>query len=238
MRMVPAAAFGASIWPHMTKRFLRYALTPLVACACSISPRAANAQIAVGITVGPSVQPNGDSDAPRLRPGLGGTTIGGVTFLDAALGNHLSLGGEVSLGTDLKGGQIRSTSTALTGLSTRHRDTVFSGVLKVKMARALKAQIDGIVGVGASWRHTVRYGTFRSLVVPFTSAPVNETLSNAVLATTVGVDTMLNVSPRTAMLFTLRLHLLNDDDRDPSGFVRRGVESSILRFGGGALIRF
>ena len=222
----------------MMTRVIRPAMPALIIWATLISPRAAHAQIGAGLTIGPSLQQKGDSDPINLGSGLGGTTVGGVTFLDAALGSHLSLGGEVSLGSDLKGGQVRLTPIGITSLSTRHKDTVFSGVLKGKIARASKAQIDGTVGLGASWRHTVRYGTSRSLVPPLTSSPVNETLSNAVFATTVGLDTMLNVSPRTAMLFTMRFHLLNDDDRDPSGFVRRGVESSIFRFGGGALIRF
>ena len=37
---------------------------------------------------------------------------------------------------------------------------------------------------------------------------------------------------------TNRFHLLKDDDRDESGVVRRGVASTIFRFGGGARFRF
>jgi hypothetical protein len=167
-----------------------------------------------GLTAGLSSQSEGASDPPDLRPGLGGTSLGGVTFLDAALGSRFSLGGEVSLGADIKGSQARRSIDGITNLSTRHSDTVFSGVAKIKVAQASKAQVNAILGLGTSWRHTVRYGTFRSVVTPITSTPVEETLSNAVFATTVGLDTMLNISPRTSMLFTARLHLLNDDDRD------------------------
>jgi hypothetical protein len=213
----------------MAKRFLRPTLPTLMACVCLTIPRLAAAQIAAGVTAGLSSQQGS---------GRGGTTIGGVTFLDASLGDRFSLGGEASLGAGIKGEERRSTSAGIADLSSRHHDTIFSGVVKANVARAFRAQIDGTLGLGASWRHTVRKGTFRSLVIPGSSAPVEETLSNAVFATTVGFDAMLNFSPRTSMLFTARLHLLNDDDRDASGAVQRGVGSSIFRVGGGALIRF
>jgi hypothetical protein len=92
-------------------------------------------------------------------------------------------------------------------------------------------------GVGAGWRHTNRHGTFRSDLPPFSTAAVEQTLSNAVLATTIGFDGAVVVSPRTALLWTGRFHVLNDDDREPSGVVRRGVGSTIFRFGGGARLR-
>ena len=192
-------------------------------------PHLAQAQIAVGVTAGLSSQDQSNRNT--------GTTLGGVTFLDAALGDRFSLGGEVSLGANIRGQQTRRTSTGITTLASQHRDTIFSGVAKVKVAQALRAQVDATVGTGVSWRHTVRHGTFRSFP-PLSSAPVDETLSNAVFATTLGLDAMLNVSPRMLMVFTARLHLLKDDDRDGSGVVQRGVGSSIFRFGGGALIRF
>jgi hypothetical protein len=210
----------------------------LLAWVCLMIPHVANAQVAVGLTAGPSSQKEGASDLPYLGPGLGGTSLGGVTFLDVALGDHFSLGGEVSLGADIKGSQVRRTIDGPINFSTRHSDTVFSGVTKINVARASKVQVNAMVGLGASWRHTVRNGTFRSVVAPITSTPVEETLSNAVFAATVGFDTMLNVSPHMSMIFSARLHLLNDDDRDSSGVVERGVGSSIFRFGGGALIRF
>lgn len=209
-------------------------MATLVAFACLTIPRLAQAQIAVGVTAGLSGQNEGDSSRSL------GTALGGLTFLDAALGERFSLGGEVSLAANIKGQRSRSESIGITNLQSRHRDTIFSGVAKVKVAQALKAQVDAIVGMGVSWRHTVRNGTFRSSLPPFSSVPVDETLSDAVFATTLGLDAMLNVSARTSMVFTARLHLLKDDDHrdDPIGFVRRGVGSSIFRFGGGGLIRF
>jgi hypothetical protein len=210
----------------------------LFAWACLVGPRAADAQITAGATAGPSTQREGDSDRPYLGPGFGGTTIGGVAFIDAALAERLSLGGEVSLGADVKGRQTQRTSAGSNDLQSRHHDTIFSGVVKVKTPPTLKAQIGALVGLGVGWRRTIRSGTFRSDRPPFSTTPVDETLSNAVLAATFGVDGAIAISPRAAMLFTARLHLLKDDDRDPSGVVRRGVDSVVFRFGGGALIRF
>jgi hypothetical protein len=226
------ASYGAPFSARQTtwtRCFLRPSLATLVAFAFLTIPHLAQAQIAAGVTAGLSSQDQRNRNT--------GTTLGGVTFLDAALGDRFSLGGEVSLGASIEGQQTRRTSTGITTLASRHRDTIFSSVSKVTVAQALRAQVAAIVGMGVSWRHTVRHGTFRSFP-PLSSAPVDETLSNAVFATTLGLDTMLNFSPRTLLVFTARLHLLKDDDRDGSGVVQRGVGSSIFRFGGGVLIRF
>jgi hypothetical protein len=67
---------------------------------------------------------------------------------------------------------------------------------------------------------------------------VEQSLSDAVFTTTFGFDAVLAVSPRTALVWTGRFHLLNDDDRDSSGVVRRGVSSSVARFAGGGQFRF
>jgi hypothetical protein len=67
---------------------------------------------------------------------------------------------------------------------------------------------------------------------------VEQSLSDAVFTTTFGFDAVLAVSPRTALVWTGRFHLLNDDDRDPCGVVRRGVSSSVARFAGGGQFRF
>src|SRR5882762_5238291 len=221
---------------NMTWRSLRYAMPTLIAWVCLVEPGAAEAQIAVGITAGPSTHQAGDNDLPNLGQGFGGTTVGGVAFIDAAFSKRLSFGGEVSLDAAINGRQRTSAGTG--NLQSSHHDTIFSGVVKVKAAQPFRAEIDALVGLGVAWRHTIRSGTLRSDSAPFTTTSVNQTLSNAVLAATLGVDGVIDISPRTALVFTGRLHLLRDDDRDPSGVVRRGVGSAIFRLGGGGLIRF
>jgi len=199
---------------------------------------AAQQEIAVGATAGLFSQQKGDSGQPYLGPGFGGSNVGGVLFIDADVVGRLSVGGEVSLGADIKGRQQQRASGGSNDFRSRHHDTIFSGVVKFKALDAGRAQVAAVLGAGLGWRHTIRSGTFRSDLPPVSTTPVEQTLSNAVFTTTLGFDGAIAVSPRAALVWTGRFQVLNDDDRGPSGEVRRGVASTIFRFGGGARIRF
>jgi hypothetical protein len=200
--------------------------------------RAAEPPIAVAATLGLSSQAKGDSDLPYLGPGFGGTSLGGLVFVDVDVSARLSVGGEVSLGSELKGNQQQRASGGTNILRSRHHDTIFSGAVKVTAMNAGPAHVAAVAGVGLGLRHTIREGSFRSDLPPFSTTPVEQTLSDAVFTTTFGFDGVLAFSPRTALVWTGRFYLLDDDDREPSGVVRRGVSSRVFRFGGGGRFRF
>lgn len=200
--------------------------------------RAAEPPIAVAATVGLSSQTKGDSDLPYLGPPFGGTSLGGVLFVDVDVSARLSVGAEVSLGSELKGTQQQRASGGTNILRSRHHDSIFSGTTKLTTTNAGPVHVAAVAGVGLGWRQTIREGSFRSDLPPFSTTPVEQTLSDAVLTTTFGFDGVLAFSPRTGLVWTGRLYLLNDDDREPSGVVRRGVSSRVFRFCGGGRFRF
>jgi hypothetical protein len=204
------------------RTFLIWLIALSVASTCA-------AQLATGMTAGFSSQ---------TCPGLDQSTLGAVVFLDGVLSDRVALGGEASLATDLKFTQSQNTSGGTLDWRTRHHDTVFSGVVKIRMVDRQRVHIRPAVGLGMAWRHTGRAGTFRSFSNPANIQGVAQTLSDAVFATTVGFDATVVISPRTAFTWTARYHLLKDDDRDESGVVRRDVSSNVFRFGGGARISF
>jgi hypothetical protein len=200
--------------------------------------RAAEPAVAVAATLGLSTQTKGDSDLPYLGPPFGGTSLGGLVFVDVDVNSRLSVGGEISLGSELKGNQQQRASGGTNILRSRHHDSIFSGTVKVTTTNAGPVHVAAVAGVGLGWRHTIREGSFRSDLPPFSTTPVEQTLSDAVFTTTFGFDGVLAFSPRTALVWTGRFHLFSDDDRDPSGVVRRGVSSRVFRFGGGGRFRF
>ena len=198
----------------------------------------AQERTAAGVTVGFSTAAVGDSDRPILAPGFGGDSVGGLLFFDRRIGDRFSLGGDASLAGDIKGRQQQRADGGTNELGSRHRDLVFSNVLKATLVSVELAQVAAVVGAGAAWRHTVREGTFRSNQSPFSRSDIQQTLSNVVFAGTFGFDGAVLFQKGTALVFTARVHLLADDDRDPSGAVRRGVASRLTRFGGGARFAF
>jgi hypothetical protein len=199
---------------------------------------AAEPPIAVGATLGLSLQPEGASDQPYLGPGFGGISLGGVMFIDVDLNARVSVGGEVSLGSEVRGDQQQRVAGGSNSFSSRHHDTIFSGTVKATTTNAWPVHVAVVAGAGLGWRHTIREGSFRPNLPPFSTTPVKQTLSDAVFTATFGFDAVLAVSSRTALVWTGRVHLLADDDREPYGVVRRGVSFSVFRLGGGARFRF
>src|SRR5262245_52712106 len=82
---------------------VRVLLLTLVVCTNGEAIiRAAEPPIAVAATLGLSSQAKGDSDLPYLGPPFGGgTSLAGVLFVDVDVNARLSVGGEVSLGSEL-----------------------------------------------------------------------------------------------------------------------------------------
>ena len=199
---------------------------------CAAQPR-----VATGGTVGFSSQRHGDSD-PRLAPSLEGDSWAGLLFIDRIVGSRVSVGGEMTLGGEIKGRQQQRSIDGIIDFRSRHHDTIVSGITKVKMFTFLplghrpdaRAELAAVAGAGLAWRHTVRGGTLRRLQPPPLTADVEQQLSNVVVAGTIGFDAVFVFSPRTALVSMGRYQLLNDDDRDAVGLVRRGVASTVFRF--------
>jgi hypothetical protein len=218
-------------------------LVPLTAlltvCAFEGSGAPALAQVTVGGTVGLSVQSDGQSDSPYLGPGFGGSALAIDVFVDADLAPRLSVGGEVSIAGEIQGEQQQRVPGGNNTLSSRHHDTILSGVVKFTSPVSQSFQVALVGGIGAGWRQTHRAGTFRAHTPPFTPVPVEEqTLSTVAFAATVGADSAVAITRRTAMIFIARWHWLADDDRRPDGVVARGVSSLITRLGVGMRVRF
>jgi len=209
-----------------------------VVCQSVATLGAAEPPVTVGATVGGSTQAAGDSDSPYLGPGVGGTTVGGVFFVDVGLSSAISLGGEVSLAGNISGSQDQRVPGGSNSLLSQHRDTVFAGVLKVRTPISNRLQVSISGGLGVALRESNRTGTFRPNTPPFVLTPVTERLSDTVLATTAGFDGVVAVSNRLGLLAVVRVHYLADNDRLPDGVVHRGVSSLILRYGFGAQVRF
>jgi hypothetical protein len=161
-------------------------------------------------------------------------------MIDAAIGAHVSVGGEVSLAGDISGTQNQRASGGNNHFVSDHHDTVFSGLVKVGTPSTEPVRISGVIGAGIAQRRTERTGTFGqgfSSDTPQTS-PFQATLTDYVWALTAGVDLAIGLSDHVALLGVGRFYQLKDNDLRPDGVVNRGVSSTILRYGGGLQIRF
>jgi hypothetical protein len=217
----------------------------LAALSLLAFPIIGEAQPAVAVALTISTQDSGQGDAAAigggiglgLDRGLGGTTLAGMGMVDLPLGPHLSVGGEVSLGLNVTGVQNERTSTQYVTFEATHRDTIYSGLLKVGPAGNDHVRASAAIGGGFAQRHTEHNS------VPVTTGGVaatkpHEELSDAVWALTGGIDLAVRLSMHVSAVGLARLYQLLDDDRQPSGAVRSGVSSTIFRLGGGFQIRF
>src|SRR4051812_12072126 len=85
---VPLSVFAA----------LRIAVLALIAM-----PAVARAQVAASAVVGASSQGEGKSDSPYLGPAFGGGAAAVIGMIDAVVGSHVSVGGEVSVAGSISG---------------------------------------------------------------------------------------------------------------------------------------
>ena len=198
----------------------------------------ANAQVLAAAALGQGYQAAGKSDSPYLGPGFGGTSLAGIGMLDVAAGSRVTIGGEVSLAGDITGTQNQRTSGGSNAFVSAHHDTVFSGVVKIGTLLDQQVRASAVIGGGIAQRHTERDGTFVSSNPMVPSSPFHESLSDSVLAFTVGIDVAVGVTNHAAIVGIGRLYQLKDDDRDADGVVHRGVSSTIVRYGGGLQLQF
>jgi hypothetical protein len=203
-----------------------------------LSAGEARGQTTIGIAAGASRQTAGVSDLPSLGPPFGGTSAAVLGMIDFGFGRHVTLGGEGSFATAIGGDQSQRTSTTTNAFTSRHSDSIFSGVLKVgtPVDRSIHAAI--AVGGGAAYRRTAREGTTSPIIPPAVRMPFTATVSDVVFAYSVGGDVDVRVTPRIRILGVVRWHRLIDDDRTTNGVVKRGIASTILRAGAGVKIGF
>ena len=197
----------------------------------------AAAQITVGVAGGASTQAAGASSLPSLGPGFGGTAAAIVADADAPFRSHFTLGVEGSTAGAISGDQSQRTSTTTSAFTAHHRDTVFSGMLKLRLPVAGRVRAAAGVGAGPAWRRTAREGTTSALLPPAARTDFSDTVSNIVFAYTLGADVSIRLTDRISAIVVGRRHKLRDDDTTGTA-VRRGVASTIYRYGVGAAWRF
>lgn len=198
-----------------------------------------DAQVSVGAALGQSHQAEGKSDSPYLGPGFGGSSLAGIGMVDVAIGSRVSVGGEVSLAADISGTQNQRAPGGNNHFVSDHRDTVFSGLVKVGTPSSQRVRAVAVVGGGIAQRRTERTGTFARDFFPAPpTTPFQETLTDYVWAFTAGVDIAVGLTDHVALLGVGRFHQLKDNDLQPDGVVHRGVSSTIFRYCGGLQVRF
>jgi hypothetical protein len=198
-----------------------------------------DAQVSVGAALGQSHQAEGKSESPYLGPGFGGSSLAGIGMVDVAIGSRVSIGGEASPAADISGTQNQRAAGGNNHFVSDHRDTVFSGLVKVGTPSSERVRAMAVVGGGMAQRRTERTGTFGRDFAPVpTTTAFQETLTDYVWAFTAGVDIAVGLTDHVALLGVGRFHQLRDNDLRPDGVVNRGVSSTIFRYGGGLQVRF
>jgi len=210
----------------------------IFASLMALSVADASAQRIIGGAVGASSQGAGASDIPYLGPPFGGDATSAFGLIDFPFGGHVTIGGEASLAGAISGDQAQRTGTASNQFESRHRDSVFSGVVKFGVPVFPRVRAAAAGGFGAAWRRTARSGTTASIFPPSSRQPFNDTLSDFVPAYSFGGDVQVRLTDRLSALAIARWHRLRDDDLQSDGVVKRGVSSNIARYGIGATFRF
>jgi len=203
-----------------------------------LAAREVRGQTTIGVAAGASRQEAGASDLPYLGPPFGGTSAAVLGMIDFRVAGIMTLGGEGSLATAITGDQSQRTSTTTNAFTSRHSDSVFSGVMKIGTRIDGRLHAAFAVGGGAALRRTKREGTTASIFPPTARSPFSDTVSDVVFAYTLGGDVDFRVTNRVRILGVVRWHRLLDDDRADNGVVKRGVASKIVRAGAGVTVRF
>lgn len=103
----------------------------------------------------------GASDLPYLGPPFGGTSTAVLGMVDVAIASHVTVGGEMSLASAITGMQSQRASGGTNAFVSDHRDSVFSGTLKVGMP--LSAPIRAAFVIGGGLAHVERHGSALSV---------------------------------------------------------------------------
>src|SRR5436190_859301 len=120
---IVASRLGGSLIPPL---FNAAALSTVMLLLTVGSALGQDNRVAVGGTIGASTQPVGTFRLPYLSAGPSGTTWGSVFFVDVAITPTITVGGEVSLASDLTGIQGERAGNGSNDWTTSHHDTLFS----------------------------------------------------------------------------------------------------------------
>jgi hypothetical protein len=211
----------------------------IAAAALSVLPaQEARGQTTVGVAVGASHQEPGANDLPYLGPPFGGTSAALIGMVDHRIASAVAISGEASLASAISGDQSQRASPSTRAFTSRHSDSVFSGVVKVGTPIDRRVHGAFALGGGLAYRRTARDGTTAPLLPPSSRSPYNEVISDFVFAYSLGGDVDVRVSERIRILAVARWHHLHDDDLQDDGVVKRGVSSSVFRAGAGMSWRF
>lgn len=209
----------------------------VVAALVLVGAADSRAQIVVGGTFGVSKQDEGASDIPYLGPPIGGRTTSALGLIDFRLTRNTTVGAEASTSGAIVGDQTQRAGSASNRFESRHRDSVFSGTFKYGRSFG-RVRAAAVAGGGYAWRRTARSGTTQSIFPPASRQPFNDTVSDFVLAYSLGGDVSVAITDRLGVIAIGRWHRLRDDDLASDGVVKRGISSTIVRFGAGATFRF
>src|SRR5262245_11071505 len=195
------------------------------------------AQTVVGGAVGVSKQDEGASDIPYLGPPIGGKTASALGFIDFRFTRNTTIGAEASVPGAIVGDQTQRAGTASNRFESRHRDSLFSGTFKYGRSFG-RVRAAAVAGGGLAWRRTAREGTTQSVFPPASRQAFNDTVSDFVFAYSLGGDVSVHLTDRLGVIAIGRWHRLRDDDKASDGVVKRGISSTIVRFGAGATFQF
>jgi hypothetical protein len=163
----------------------------------------AHAQLNVGGVAGASHQEAGASDLPYLGPPFGGTSASLIGFVDVPLARRVTWGGEGSLAAAISGDQSQRAAPNTRAFTSRHRDSVFSGTLKLgTMIGPAHAAI--VAGAGTAYRRTSRAGTTASIFPPTQRQPYSDAVSDFAFAYTLGGDVDVRLTHRLRVLALVR----------------------------------
>jgi len=164
-----------------------------------------------------------------------GLTHGIVAFGAVAISPAIALQGELSVPGELDTLRVDSHPGITFEESTKHRDTILSGLLRVRLA----SWCDAFVGGGLTFERTMVTEAARDHFSGGTS--VRSQSSAATRATfTAGVDFPVRLHRHLALLPTGRMHVISRERVEPQVDVRPLSPPSkyVLRFGIGARVDF
>ena len=103
------------------------------------------------------------------------------------------MGGEVSAAGAISGDQSQRPATATNAFTSRHRDTLFSGVFKIGTPLDSRIHAAFALGGGLAYRRTARDGTTAPLFPPSVRSSYSAVVSDFVAAISLGGDVDVRV---------------------------------------------
>lgn len=190
-------------------------------------------------SVGFAGQPDGPEECPNLCGPLGGTAVVAGAGIGIKLATRLAVVLEGALGPRLEGAQSLRSPVGNLEVSTTHRDRVLAGGIAVAITDpSLDVSARVVALAGVAQRRTSRIGV-RRLVFPFGAVvPYDDSIENLAPALGAGVDIHVRLQRHLALVPSLRVHLVLDDDTLDNQPPTRGVSRVITSGAIGIAVRF